>query len=112
MGWETIGECSGSDSASPPTWVDFCHKASIAYIKAILGEPPAGWTLGVQWHDHDLGSYPTIGVYNDLPAMEPWEYINKAEELLERFNDAVDWSEIEPSAVLENDDDDQDEDSE
>ena len=109
MGWESIGECIGSDSTDPPEWIDFCHKASLAYIKAILGSPPDGWQLGIQWHDHDLGSYPTIGVYNDLPAMEPWEYIRKAEALLERFNDAVDWSEIEPAAVLDNNEDDDEE---
>lgn len=40
-----------------------------------------------------------------MPATEPWEYISKAEALLERLNDAVDWSEIEPSAVLEDDED-------
>ena len=109
MGWESIGECIGSDSKDPSEWVDFCHQTSIAYIEAILGSPPDGWQLGIQWHDHDLGSYPTIGVYNDLPAMEPWVYIRKAEALLERLNDAVDWSEIEPVTVL---DDDEDEDEE
>ena len=109
MGWESIGECIGSDSTDPPEWVDFCHRTSLAYIEAILGSPPDGWQLGIQWHDHDLGSYPTIGVYNDLPAMEPWVYIRKAEALLERLNDAVDWSEIEPVTVL---DDDEDEDEE
>ena len=109
MGWESIGECIGSDASDPPSWIEFCHEASIAYIKSILGPPPDGWTLGIQWHDHDLGSYPTIGVYNDLPATEPWEYISKAEALLERFNDAVDWSEIEPASVL---DDGEDEDEE
>lgn len=108
MGWEYIGECIGSDSTDPPSWVSFCHEASIAYIKAILGDPPAGWTLGVQWHDHDLGSYPTIGVYSDLPLMEPWSYIQKAEALLEKFNESVDWTEIEPSAVLAEDDEDED----
>ncbi len=101
MGWESIGECSGSNASDPPSWVDFCHEASIAYIKAILGDPPAGWELGIEWHDHDLGSYPTIGVYSDLPLMEPWNYIHKAEALLEKFNDAVSWSEIHPFSVLD-----------
>lgn len=32
-----------------------------------------------------IRSYPTIGVYNEMPASDPWEYISKAEELLERF---------------------------
>ena len=44
-----------------------------------------------------------------MPVSEPWQYINKAEALLERFNDAVQWSQIEPAAVL---DDDEDEDPE
>ncbi len=109
MGWESIGECIGSDATDSPEWIDFCHQTSIAYIEAILGSPPDGWQLGIQWHDHDLGSYPTIGIYTDMPVSEPWQYINKAEALLERFNDAVDWSEIEPAAVL---DDDEDEDEE
>ncbi len=108
MGWESIGECVGSDSSDPPEWVSFCHEASIAYIKAIIGDPPAGWELGIQWHDHDLGSYPTIGVYSDLPLMEPWGYINKAEVLLDKFNDAVSWTEIEPNSVLDFDEDEED----
>ena len=44
-----------------------------------------------------------------MPATEPWEYISKAEALLERFNDAVDWSEIEPAAVLDEDEDEDEE---
>ena len=37
MGWESIGECIGSDSTDPPEWIDICHKTNIAYIEAILG---------------------------------------------------------------------------
>ena len=109
MGWESIGECVGSDSSDPPEWVSFCHEASIAYIKAIIGDPPAGWEMGIQWHDHDLGSYPTISVYSNLPLMEPWSYINKAEVLLDKFNDAVRWTDIEHDSV-EDFDEDEDED--
>ncbi len=112
MGWESIGECVGSDSSDPPEWVDFCHEASIAYIKAIIGDPPAGWELGIQWQDHDLGSYPTIGVYSDLPLIEPWSYIHKAESLLDKFNYAVSWTDIEPNTVLDSEQDEDQEDEE
>jgi hypothetical protein len=110
MGWESIGECVGSDSNDPPEWVDFCHETAISYIKVILGDPPCGWELGIQWHDHDLGSFPTISVFTDLPLMEPWDYIHKAEALLGKFNESVSWSEIEPIAVIEDEDLDEDDD--
>lgn len=101
MGWETIGKCVGSSSSDPPEWVDFCHETAIAYIKVILGDPPGGWELGIQWHDHDLGSYPTIGVFTDLPLIEPWDYIHKAETLLAQFNDAVNWASICPDTIAD-----------
>lgn len=101
MGWETIGECMGSGSSDPHEWVDFCNKAAISYIKSILGDPPSGWELGIQWQDHDLGSYPSIGVFSNLPLTEPWDYIQKAEILLDQFNDALDWASICPASVAE-----------
>ena len=37
--------------------------------------------------------------------MEPWEFIKKADPLLEWFNDAVDFSEIKPAAIRDDDED-------
>jgi len=44
--------------------------------------------------------------------MEPWNYIHKAEALLEKFNDAVSWSEIHPFSVLDSEEDEDSDDGE
>lgn len=49
------------------------------------------------WHDHDLGSYATIGLNYDYegPDDEALEYVSRAERALRRFDNAVDWEPIE-----------------
>jgi hypothetical protein len=47
------------------------------------------------WHDHDLGSYATIGLYYEGPDDEALEYVSRAERALRRFGGAVDWQPIE-----------------
>ena len=49
---------------------------------------------------HDLGAYPSIGVYWAFPAMEaPATYISRAEGLLSGFNQAVEWGKLYPFPV-------------
>jgi hypothetical protein len=49
------------------------------------------------WQDHDLGSYPTIGVWWEFDP--PWDYIRKCEFLLEKFNYLDFWVKIHPEQV-------------
>ena len=95
MPWESIGECDGSTASDGQGWIDFCHETAVAYLRVMLGDPPPGCSLEVKWNDHDLGTYPTIGLWWEAPADDaPWDYINHAETLLDQFNEAVDWSSL------------------
>jgi hypothetical protein len=102
MPWEHIGNCGTGQIPEDTEWIDFCYETAIAYIKLALGDPPAGCELDVMWSDHELGSYPSVGLYWDFPADDaPWNYLNRAEELLERLNAAVDWSQLHPFPLNE-----------
>lgn len=106
MPWESIGECDGSTASDSQEWIDFCHETAIAYLRVMLGDPPPGCSLEVKWNDHDLGAYPTIGLWWEAPADDaPWDYINRAETLLDQFNEAVDWSSLKVAKETEDEDD-------
>lgn len=102
MHWESIGECEGSNASDSQAWIDFCHETAIAYLRVILGDPPQGCSLEMRWNDHDLGAYPTIGLWWGAPVGDaPWDYINRAEALLDRFNEAIDWPSLKSAAESE-----------
>lgn len=109
MPWEHVGECGSGTLPGDAEWIDFGHDMAVRYLTMALGDPPAGCELGVMWHDHDLGSYPSVGVFWDCPADDaPWEYVNRAEELLDRFNDAVDWGSLYPLPSYEDESEEED----
>jgi len=91
---EYIGECGSGYMPDDVKWIDYCLLAGINYLKYVLGEPPEGCSLQIMMNDHDLGGYPSIGVYWSFPTPEPSEYIGRAQDLLGTFNDAVAWKEI------------------
>jgi hypothetical protein len=68
----------------------------ICYIRHVCGDPPQGFELEVLWREHELGGYPMIGLSWNGPSDAPEEYISRAERALNRFNEAVEWSAIEP----------------
>ncbi len=62
------------------------------YIAFICGDPPTGSKLDIMWHDHDLGTYPSLGIWSEYNPQ--WDYINSCERTLEVFNEAVSWHEL------------------
>ena len=97
MPWEDVGECGSGSLPEDAGWVDFCHETALNYLKLALGDPPEGCELGMRLNDHELGSYPTIGVYWAFPVADaPWDYINRAEELLDLFSHAIQWEKLWP----------------
>lgn len=106
MPWESIGSVGSGDDTSED-WIQCCADLAITYLKFTCGAPPAGSSLGLMWQDHELGDYPTIGVYSEFEP--PWEYISDCEIALEKFDDAVDWSVL---ASNDEEDEDQEPDSE
>src|SRR5687768_3576578 len=92
MLWESIGSVDTGDLPGDAHWIEFCQKLAIQYIKLVCGEPPAGAELGIMSHDHDLGSYTSIGVYSDYSP--PFDYVADCENALEVFNSAVEWEDL------------------
>src|SRR5690606_23219043 len=54
--------------------------------------PASCCEFDVMWHDHDLGSYPSLGIWSE--SSDPGAYFAKAEAALICFDDAVDWPTI------------------
>ena len=56
--------------------------------------PSCHGKVDVMWHDHDLGSYATVGLRWDAGVRSdaPWDYINWAEQAISRLDDAVDFT--------------------
>ena len=100
MPWENIGDCGSGEIPDEREWVVQCLGMGLSYLTFILEDPPEGCELGIMWHEHELGDYPSIGIFWDFPQPDaPWDYIRECEILLEKFDDAVAWSQIEPDLV-------------
>jgi len=89
MPWESIGSVDTGGSPNDAAWIKEAQTLAICYIEAVCGKAPEGSELGIMSHDHDYGSYTTLGVHYEF--YEPQEYIRTAEETLDVFNNAVDW---------------------
>jgi hypothetical protein len=76
----------------------------MCFIRHTCGDPPVRYNLEILWHEHELGEYATIGITWDGPGDAPWDYISRAEDALQRFDQAVSWSELAPDLRCENDD--------
>ena len=110
MPWENIGSCGSGELPNEKDWIVQCHELGLSYLNFIVGVVPEGCDLGIMWHEHELGDYPSIGIYWDFPQSDPpWTLINRCETLLERFDEAVSWSEIDPDAIAEDIEEDSDE---
>ncbi len=69
---------------------------AICYIRHACGGPPPGYKLQILWHEHDLGEYATVGINWNGPYEAPSDYISRAEDALERLDQAVAWSDLAP----------------
>jgi hypothetical protein len=103
MPQETIGFCgnwqSMQTSKEDKQWCSSQLEFGIAYLKAILGDPPKGFEMEIVYREHDFGDLPSIGITWSHPKYDadiPWHYINRCRLALEIFNSAVDWNRIDP----------------
>ena len=104
MPLESIGDVDTGQMPHDEEWILFAIQLAISYVEHVCGKPPRGCSLGVMWHDHELGSYPSMGLEWDpnLGAFEPpADYIQRCEIALEAFGEAVNWSVIEPDSIDE-----------
>ena len=92
MPWESIGSTDTGEMPHEKTWILFSLEIALKYIRFVCGDPPPGNELGIMWHDHELGSYPSLGVWSDFTP--DWDYFHNCESALEAFNGAVSWYEL------------------
>jgi hypothetical protein len=70
------------------------NRASLqARVRSIrTNNADTGYELDILWHEHDSGEYATVEITWNGPWEAPLDYISRAEEALERFEQAVSWS--------------------
>lgn len=90
MPWETVGSTSTGEMPGDEEWIVFSLELAKRYVEFVCGSPPEGCELGVAWHDHELGAYPTLGVWYE--CSQPDAYSAACQSALETFDEAVDWN--------------------
>ena len=104
MPWESIGEYEIGEYGDPD-WVEFSQDVILQYLLLTVGEPPEGCELGFFEQDHELGVYTIVGVHwDDTRGEPPYQYISRAEKMLERFN-KLEWSLLYPIGEEEENED-------
>ena len=100
MPWENVGSCGSGQLPGDRDWIVLCYELAIYYVSWVLGDPPAGCYLGIMWHEHDYGEYPSLGVRWGHPQSgPPWTSIRKCEIALSKFDEAVEWFDISPGEI-------------
>ncbi|MBI3800303.1 MAG: hypothetical protein HY268_25430 [Deltaproteobacteria bacterium] len=92
MPWENIGSTSTGNLPHEEAWILLSLGLAKKYVEFVCGDAPPGSKLDIMWHDHELGSYPSLGVWFEYDP--PWDYLNSCERALEVFDDAVSWHEL------------------
>lgn len=92
MTWESIGSTNTGQMPGDEAWILFSINLAKQYVLFVCGDPPEGGKLDVMWHDHELGSYPSLGVWTEYDP--PWEYINACERALEIFDESTEWYQL------------------
>ncbi|HSW62149.1 MAG TPA: hypothetical protein VLH56_02340 [Dissulfurispiraceae bacterium] len=92
MSWESIGSTSTGQMPHEREWIVLSLGIAKRYIAFVCGDPPTGSKLDIMWHDHDLGAYPSLGIWSEYDP--PWDYINACECALQVFDAAVSWHEL------------------
>lgn len=92
MSLENLGSVNTGSMPEDETWILFALNLAKTYVKFACGEPPFGCEIEIQWHDHDLGSYPSLGLSSNTYI--PEKYIAGAENALWIFNKAICWSSL------------------
>lgn len=102
MPWENIGSCGIGDISDDRAWIIENYNMALSYLKFVLEPPPEGCSLDIMWQEHELGDYPSIGLFWDETQLDPpWDYLNRCTRALEIFDDAIDWYAISPDSIAE-----------
>jgi hypothetical protein len=96
MTWESLGNVGSGQMPDDEPWILLCHELAKKYLLHACGNPPDECELGTFWLVHDLGSYPSFGLYREHSTWDSDQYFSKCEHALEKFDSAVDWHAIKP----------------
>lgn len=110
MSWESIGSISTGEMPYEEAWIVFGLNLAKQYVKFVCGEAPPGSKLGIMWHEHELGRYPSLGLWSEDEP--PWDYLDACERALDVFDEAAAWHELKEhyeEQVLSEEEEDQDE---
>lgn len=88
---ESIGSVSTGNYPDDEGWILFALDLAKSYVLLVCGDPPHETTLQVIWHDHDLGSYPSLGVTSAWRSPEVEDYAKRSEDALAHFDKSIDW---------------------
>lgn len=84
MPWDSIGSlCSGG---LPELLV---QELALEHLQEVMDPPPPGHELGICWHDHDYGSYPTLGVWSEFTPDQ--RYVRQCEDVLYELDRSDEW---------------------
>ena len=61
MPWESIGSVSTGQMPCDENWILLSLNLAKKYVEFVCGKAPSGSKLDIMWHDHELGSYPSLG---------------------------------------------------
>lgn len=92
MPWESIGDVSTGSGQFEDSWNLWSLRLAKRYVELVCGEPPPECTLDIMWHEHELGEYPTLGVWFEYSR--PGNYIRHCERALAVFDNAVSWGDL------------------
>ncbi|MGQ0526675.1 MAG: hypothetical protein ACT4OY_01375 [Alphaproteobacteria bacterium] len=92
MPWENVGSVDTGEMPADEGWIMFCLGLAQNYINFAYGPAPGDSKLEIMSHDHELGSYPSLGVWYDLE--EPCKYIRACEDALDAFNQHISWLDL------------------
>lgn len=100
MPHESIGSVNTGDMPNDRAWIVAALEWAAEYLKMVV-EVPHGCKIEIIWSEHELGSYPSLGVTWEDPMSPPYGLLSRLEFALRRFDDAIDWSVLEPQATLD-----------
>lgn len=92
MRCENLGSVSTGSMPEDETWILFALNLAKDYVKFACGEMPTGCKIEIQWHGHELGSFPFLCLSTEAYIQE--KYFTAAENALRVFDDAVCWSKL------------------
>ena len=104
MTWESFDAIGSGQMPDDQEWILFCHQLAKTYLLFTCGSPPDGCELGTFWQDHDLGSYPSFGLYCEYSTSDSDQYLSACSKAIEMFHSAIDWDKINPDFKNEEED--------